>query len=581
MRPRNTLIVGFIVVWLMSLPTTFAQETGEAVSSGRLLVKFSSEFPDWYPDLVAMAFGMPVVDGIYELQALNLETPMPGYEDLYAWMLSALPGIEYAESDLLYQPQVLLPNDPHSAMGSSGGWYLWRIGMPAAWMYTQGNPDVIIALLDTGVKARHPDLQGKLVSGWNFYNNNSNTDDVLGHGTMMAGILAANTNNGVGIASVGTRCRVMPIRISDNAGNGGLGNAARGLIWAADRGAKVALVSYSMYTSQTVRDAAQYFVSRGGIVVMPAGNSGGNNNFLDNPYVTVVSATNQQDEIASFSSRGNYLDISAPWVSIACTLPTNGYGTVTGTCPAAAVVGGVAGLLYSANPLLTSQQVEQILKSTADDLGTLGWDTTYGAGRVNAYRAVVRARGLPRDTTPPSVSFASPAQNSTVSGLVNIAVNASDNVGVRSLQASVNGQHLETRELPPYTFRWNTSRLANGAYTISATATDWEGNRRTTTCTVSVRNSADRTPPTVRILSPTNGAQVSGTVRITVSAQDDQRVTRVELYVNNQRVTLTTLPPFTLYWNTSSLPTGTYTLQCKVYDAAENVGVSAPVTVRK
>jgi hypothetical protein len=580
MRNKKYLFASLITISLIVCSLVYGQEESEPVFSGRLLVKFQSDFPDWYPELIAMAFEMPVKDAIAEMGTLDLETPLPGYTELYAWMLEHLPGVEYAEPDVYFKPQIFIPNDPSSQPGNTGAWYLWRIGMPAAWLHTRGSPNVIIALLDTGVNP-HPDLEGKLVPGWNFYDNTTNPTDVYGHGTLMAGIIAANTNNGIGIASVGTNCRLMPLRISDNAGNGGLGNAVRALVWAANRGAKVAVCNYEMYLSQSVRDAARYFTERGGIVIMPSGNSGGIASYSDNPYVLVVGATNQQDQVPSFVSRGTFLDLAAPGVDIGCTLHTGNYGSVTGTCPAAAVVGGVAGLIYSANPRLTPQQVEQILESTADDIGTPGWDAHSGWGRVNAYRAVVRARGLARDSIPPALAFISPTLNATVSGMVNITLNASDNVGIKELQVYIDNQLFEARERPPFTFRWDTVRVPNGVHTLSAVAMDWEGNRRTVSIPVTVSNAADTTPPTIRILSPTEGAQVSGTVAVLVEARDNQRVARVELYVNGQRVTLTTIAPFTLYWNTRDLAPGTYTLQCRAYDSAGNVGVSAPVTVRR
>ncbi len=471
MRNIKHLFASLIAISLLACSLVYGQKESEPVFSGRLLVKFQSDFPDRYPELIAMAFEMSVKDTIAEVETLDLETPLPGYTELYAWMLAQLPGVEYAEPDVYFKPQVFIPNDPSSQPGNTGAWYLWRIGMPAAWLHTLGSPNVIIALLDTGVNP-HPDLEGKLVPGWNFYDNSTNPVDVYGHGTSIAGIIVANTNNGIGIASVGTNCRLMPLRISDNAGNGGLGNAVRALVWAANRRAKVAVCSYEMYLSQSVRDAARYFMERGGIVIMPSGNSGGVASYSDNPYVLVVGATDQQDQVPSFVSRGTFLDLVAPGVSIGCTLRTGGYGTLTGTCPAAAVVGGVAGLIYSANPRLTPQQVERILESMADDIDAPGWDVHSGWGRVNAYRAVVRARGLARDSIPPTLAFASPTPNTTVSGIVNITLNASDNVGIKELQVYIDNQLFEARERPPFTFRWDTLRVPNGVHTLSAVAID-------------------------------------------------------------------------------------------------------------
>src|SRR5262249_28611640 len=143
----------------------------------------------------------------------------------------------------------------------------------------------------------------------------------------------------------------------------------------------------------------------------------------DDPYMIRVSATDSSDLIASFSSTGNNVDLSAPGVNIVTTVKGGGYGYATGTSASAPLVAGVAALMLSVNPNLTATQVIDLLKQSADDLGPAGWDSGYGWGRLNARNAVVAAinAGTP-DTTPPSATLSSPNLGSTLSGTVSVAV---------------------------------------------------------------------------------------------------------------------------------------------------------------
>src|SRR6185369_14948071 len=161
-----------------------------------------------------------------------------------------------AELDRILPPAEVTPNDPWFG---SWEWYLTKIGAPAASSTTTGDKSIIIAILDTGVESTHPDLQAKLVPGWNIYDNNSDTRDVYGHGTVVAGTVAASSNNGQGVASIAWNCPIMPVRISALDGTAAYSAMAIGLTWAADHGARVANLSYMASNSSTVRSAASYF----------------------------------------------------------------------------------------------------------------------------------------------------------------------------------------------------------------------------------------------------------------------------------------------------------------------------------
>ncbi len=306
-----------------------------------------------------------------------------------ASVLSALshdPKVEFAEPDAIFAPD-FTPNDP----GFSSQWHLAKIAAPVAWDTTAGASNVIVAILDSGVDGTHPDLVGNLVPGWNMYDNNTNTADVYGHGTEVAGTVAAAGNNGIGVASVAFNCSLMPVRITDTGGFGYVSTIANGLTWAADHGARVANISFEVSGISTVSSAAQYFQSKGGVVTVSAGNDATVLTIPDDPNVVTVSATDSNDALASWSNTGTPIDLAAPGVGIYTTTAGGGYGSVSGTSFSAPTVAGVAALVISANPSLSGAQVQQVLKQSADDLGAPGWDPAYGWGRVNAQKAVSMA----------------------------------------------------------------------------------------------------------------------------------------------------------------------------------------------
>ena len=378
-------------------------------------------------------------------------------------------------------------------------------------------------------------------------------------------------------------CRVMPIRISDPNGSATYSAAANGLAWAADHGARVANISYIMTGSSTVTAAASYFQSKGGVVTISAGNYSTFDASPDNPYALTVSGITGSDLIWSSSNTGNNVDLSAPYY-VYTTVKGGGYSGVSGTSVSAPIVAGVAALVFSVNPNLTASQAQDILKQSADDLGSVGWDTNYGWGRVNAAHAVNLAGGsppTPPDTTPPSVSITSPIAGSVVSGAVSVQIAASDNVGVASASLRVDGVLLGSDTTAPYSFTWNTTTLSNGTHTLATTASDAAGNTSSSSVSITVNNPVlDTTPPTVNITSPTGG-NVNGVVSVLANAIDNVGVVKVNLYVDGALVSTATSSPFTNKWNAKKAAAGAHSLQCKVYDAAGNLGVSSIVTVYK
>ena len=448
-------------------------QAGEAhLIPGQILVKPRDGIPEGRMQALLNGHGARREKLLLRIGVHVLRVP----EERVANVLEALnrnPSIEFAEADLMVPPDVV-PNDMYYSLA----WHLPKIEAPAAWDITVGTPNVIIAILDSGVDSTHPDLAAQLVPGWNLIDNNANTSDVTGHGTGVAGNAVATSNNGIGIAAPAWGCKLMPIRVAATNGYASTSTIADGILYAADHGAWVANASFRVTGSATLTSAAQYFRSKGGIVTVSAGNDGVLDNTPDDPSIITVGATDATDALANFSNRGNSIDLSAPGVNIVTTIKGGGYGYATGTSASAPIVAGVAALMLSVNPGLSAAQVETILKQSADDLGTRGWDASFGWGRINASNAVRMARSVvTTDNTPPTVAITSPLNGALISGTtLKVYVSAADNVAVTRVDFLIDGKFYATSSLASPVFTWYTSKLVPGSCFLQALAYDAAGN---------------------------------------------------------------------------------------------------------
>jgi hypothetical protein len=390
-------------------------------------------------------------------------------------------------------------------------------------------------------------------------------------------------NNAVGIASIGFSARIMPLRVTDNSGNGYFSLIASAITHAADNGAKVANVSFlGVSLSASVEAAAQYMRSRGGAVITSGGNTGEMRTEPKSDSITVVSATDTIDARASFSSWGDYIDIGAPGVAILTTRIGASYGGVSGTSASAPVVAGVYALMMSAKPGLSPAALDDILFTTAVDLGTTGYDQEFGHGRVNAAAAVAKAlQTTATDAVPPNVAITSPT-GGTASGLVPVDVSASDASGVTRVELYANNALVATDTASPYGFTVDASKYSTAELTLVAKAYDAANNAgESAPVTLSVSN--DKSPPTVSILSPSSGSTVSGTVTISVSAIDDVKVAKVTLTIDGKQVATAAGSSLKYSWN---VPRGkgkggaSSTLSARAEDSAGNAG-SASISVTR
>ncbi len=334
------------------------------------------------------------------------DTPQEVVDKLKHWEKK---NIQFAETDTLLPPS-LIPNDPQWP----NQWDKQKMNTPAAWDSATGRDTITVAVADTGVDCNHEDLAANCVPGWNFYDNNSDTADVYGHGTAVAGTIAAAGNNNLGVAGLVWHSKIMPLRISDSSGYASFSAIAEAVIYAADRGVKVVNNSYQSGGSSTVGSAANYLKKKGGLLTVSEGNYGKDTGLSNNPDIISVSGTDTSDNIYSWSSYGNDVDVAAPGCSGLTTLKGGGYGGACGTSFSSPSAAGVLMLIFSANPNLTPDQAQGILFSSAKDLGLSGWDKFYGWGRIDAGAAVAMVLNGPTPiptSTPTITPTPTPTQN--------------------------------------------------------------------------------------------------------------------------------------------------------------------------
>ena len=568
-RSKAVLIVGGL---LISPHLGFAQNSSHV--PGELLIAPKAGVSDAQLENVYQSHGGQKIKTLSQIKVHHVKVPDNALDAIEA-ALSKNPNVQFVEKNFIAEAN-LVPNDP----GYPTEWHLPRISAPSGWDITTGSSSVPIAVIDSGVDPNHPDLSGKLMAGYNFLASNTDTQDGDGHGTAVAGTLAASSNSGIGIAGVAWQNPIMPIVVWDTTHAGTYANIAAAINYAADHGAKVINISLSgSSASSTLQSAVNYAWSKGLVIAAAAGNYS-----TSSPYypaactnVLAVSATNDaSDAFASFSNYGNWISVAAPGNWIYTTQNGGGYWSVYGTSFSTPQVAGLAALIFSLNPALSNSQVVDIIKKNADDLGASGFDPYYGWGRINMYRALQAAQATaPGSST--SVTITSPSNGSTVSGTVNVNIAASSTAGITKVEFYVDDVLNGSMSSGPYSFPWNTAGLS-GSHSLVSKAYDAMGGQATSTPeTVSVA-STDTTPPSVQITSVGYDGKF---LAVTVSATDAGGVSRVELYIDGKLNTTDSSAPYTFRVNAKPLSRGNHGIQAKAFDKAGNNSVSAPTTFTK
>ena len=291
----------------------------------------------------------------------------------------------------------LEPNDPYWRQS----WSQAVLRMPEVWARTTGSPDVVIAMVDSGVNPAIADLAGALVPGWDFTRGDAVPRDTIGHGTQVASVIAARGNNGIGIAGYCWGCRLMPVRVTeDGAANGP--QIARGIYWAVEHGARIITIGLNSGSENNeARAAVRYARDRGVLVIASAGNTGTNALRYPAAYegAVPVAGVNDSDALYFWSSRGSWVSLAAPGCQLVLD-PWVGPGTQCGTSYTPAVVAGIAGLMLSLRPSLTPAEIEAALRATAVPVEGIN------GGRINPLAALEAVAPAPAPTptvpTPPA-----------------------------------------------------------------------------------------------------------------------------------------------------------------------------------
>lgn len=421
------------------------------------------------------------------------------------------PDVLYAEPDFIAKA-FSVTNDP--SLKSS--WGVFKVSAASntgksAWDLARGN-NVRVAVLDTGIDSTHPDLAGKIVASKNF-SQSSSLGDMAGHGTHVAGIIAANADNGLGVAGVAYSASLMNVKVLGDDGSGSYSSIVNGIIWAADNGAKVINMSLGApYSSQALADAVNYAWSKGVVVVAAAGNDGTSAANYPAYYsnAIAVAATDSSDSRAGWSNYGSWVDAAAPGSSIYSTYKGNAYATLSGTSMATPFVAGIAALVWSKGDCTTNSCVRSKIEQTADKINGTG--SSWANGRVNAFTAVGGTAVNPVSPVNPTPTIPqNPAANTVSSAIsmtyapyywnyrtVNLVINIKDknNIAVSSANVSlklttpsgrtVTGSGM-TGANGVTSFRYNTSELGNfrtNIINVTKNGYAWSGSNASASLTV-------------------------------------------------------------------------------------------------
>ncbi len=570
----NRITVSFLLV----CSAAFSQSRNAQPPLDRLIVRTRQGASGAAVSKAIGAQSASVAGQIPELNTKILRVPAQALDKVLV-ALEKTGLFTFVERDNLARG-TLTPNDS----SFSSQWHLAKVQATSGWNISQGSTQVGIAMIDSGVEGTHPDLASKLLPGYNFLLGNTDTSDVLGHGTATAGTAAAATDNLTGIAGLAWKNPIMPLLVLSSSNYAYYSDIANAITYAADHGIRVISISIGgTSASSTLQGAVDYAWSKGAVVIAAAGNSG--NSVPNYPAacdkVIAVSATDANDNLPSWSSFGTWVDLSAPGNSILTTSTGGSYGYWSGTSFSAPLVSGLAALVLSTMPSLTNVGLVQLLQQNSDDLGASGYDQYYGWGRINAYKALLAASATPVATAPPVVAISSPAASASVTSTIQVQGTATDNTGITKIEFYVDGLLSTTGALSPFSFPFNPTAWPNGIHTLMVKGYDAAGNVGSASVNVSIWTATvqDTQPPVVSIQTPLNGGVVSGTVSVSANAFDNIGVTQVTIYVDGIARYTGTAAPYTYNWNTRKASLGSHTITAKAWDAAGNLAVSPGVTV--
>ncbi|CAI8912972.1 MULTISPECIES: S8 family peptidase [Priestia] len=355
-------------------------DSSEFTKNNQIIVKFKEDVCEETQLKIHHKHKCTILDHNKELdfQVLHSKRDINTLIKIY----NKLEEVEYAEPNHMLKA-FYTPNDPFFAYQYGPQ----KVQAPDAWDVTTSNGNIKIAIIDTGVQLNHPELAIKLWPGYNFVEGNLNPNDGNGHGTHVAGIAGALTENSLGIAGIAPSASIIPVRALDNSGNGTLSNIANAITYSTNAGAKV--INLSLGSSQgsiTLENAINYAWNQGVVIVAAAGNEASNTLTYPAAYqnVIAVASTDINDQKSDFSNYGTWVEVSAPGSTILSTYTGSYYAYLSGTSMACPHVAGLAALLAAQGK--NNVQIKNTILSTCDPVPGTGLYWTYG--RINANRAV-------------------------------------------------------------------------------------------------------------------------------------------------------------------------------------------------
>jgi subtilisin family serine protease len=446
MKSRWILVV-FCLLTLIFSAQVKQDKTPEAVP-GEFIVKWKTGAITLAVDTLLRRMPSTEVQTFPEIGLSLMRMPVTGNVTILIDQLRSNSNVEYIEPNYIYRASIV-PNDPQynelwgmNNTGQTGGTNDADLDAPEAWDTQTGSDSTLIAVIDTGVDYNHPDLAANIwtnpneiagngidddnngyvddVRGWDFANNDNDPMDDNLHGTHVAGTIGAIGNNGVGVAGVNWRVKIMPLKFLTGDGSGTLANAIGAILYGAKMKARVMNNSWGGGGfSQALLAAITVANDSAALFVAAAGNDGSDNDVSANypsnyeaPNVVAVAAIDHKGDLAVFGDSGgggicgcgggnviglpgsNFgatsVDLAAPGKDILSTAPNNGYRKLSGTSMATPHVAGVAGLLFSQFPVWTHLEVKARLLSTVETSSGLQGKMVTG-GRVNAQRALAGA----------------------------------------------------------------------------------------------------------------------------------------------------------------------------------------------
>ena len=467
------LAVALVVLTTGPIPFGPVASAADDVEPATYIVTFAAGTTDSEQAEIVRAAGATTVSSLPALSMGVVAVSVGSEADVVA-ALRSTPGVVRAEADKTRAVEAT-PDDP--AYGDQ--WSLPQVGWDTAHGAIDPAGSAVVAVLDTGVDSLHPDLQANVLPGTSVLDGGDGTTDVNGHGTAMAGIVAADTDNGVGIAGVGyDGVSVMPVTVLDEDGTGQDSDIISGVVWATDHGADVILMAFSSPSfSPSLQAAVDYAWERGVVLVAATGNDGTSTATYPagDQGVIGVSGTDRDDTLVASSNHGPAAFLAAPGAEIMTTQADGGYGSVSGTSAAAAAVAGAAALVAAADRTAGNGVVVGRLARNADPAGAAA---ETGNGRLNLARALVDTSDEPVVPTGvtagaeggPYVGPYLAAGNAVVTGVVTNAATGQPIQGAVVTCTSGCNSQSTTTTTPSGSYSLSVQFPGNGPTTITLTA---------------------------------------------------------------------------------------------------------------